>query len=388
MDNKLISNLSLSKNWYHQEKIESIKEINELLNKFIKDPESLNELFIADLSKALSIILQHSIIIGREGDELASELILKIIKIFFRISEKNYKNRNDISKDFFAIIRIIFNEFYKHNFFVTDESDKDLVIKAEKTQKDLNYVEYNKLFQSEFEIKENPIIFKQKDLVDIYVRKYNPISLNKKKEWVKGKISSISYDKKEYTIKYYGQVENNHIDQEIFDFNSPKVIARDLKTKYLNKKLEFKKGEKVDICIEKEKENEKTNIWYQGVIIDIEENRAEDNEDLIYKNFAVEYKDIFFYDKDNNDNENDIYYETYEETEIINIAYDSFRIQKNHIFSDIQKKIIRMKNDGKKTLAKHYEDLLNFILDIFENDQNIEDFYKYELIEEKKKILL
>ena len=40
-----------------------------------------------------------------------------------------------------------------------------------------------------------------------------------------------------------------------------------------------------------------------------------------------------------------------------------------------------MKNDGKKTLAKHYEDLLNFIFDIFENDQNIEDFYKYELIE-------
>ena len=154
MDNKLISNLSLSKNWYHQEKIESIKEINELLNRYIKDPESLNELFIADLSKALSIILQHSIIIGREGDELASELILKIIKIFFRISEKNYENRNDISKDFFAIIRIIFNEFYKHNFFVTDESDKDLVIKAEKTQKDLNYEEYNKLFQSEFLIKE------------------------------------------------------------------------------------------------------------------------------------------------------------------------------------------------------------------------------------------
>ena len=151
MDDKLLSNLSLSNSLRPQEKVESIEQIIYLLNKYIRDPESLNEVFTTDLTKAVSLILQHPIITGQRGDELASDLIFRVIKLFFNICEKNYENRSEISKDFFALIRNIFDEYYHHNFFVTKEQDKDLV---KGTHKDLNYTDYNKFFQNDFEIKE------------------------------------------------------------------------------------------------------------------------------------------------------------------------------------------------------------------------------------------
>ena len=48
-----------------------------------------------------------------------------------------------------------------------------------------------------------------------------------------------------------------------------------------------------------------------------------------------------------------------------------------------------MKNDKKLESANNYEGLLNFINYILENDQNIEDFYKYEIngIEKKNYII-
>ena len=57
MDDKLLSNLSLSNSIRPQEKVESIEQIIYLLNKYIRDPESLNEVFTTDLTKAVSLIL-------------------------------------------------------------------------------------------------------------------------------------------------------------------------------------------------------------------------------------------------------------------------------------------------------------------------------------------
>ena len=79
MDDKLLSNLSLSNSIRPQEKVESIEQIIYLLNKYIRDPESLNEVFTTDLTKAVSLILQHPIITGQRGDELASDLIFRVI---------------------------------------------------------------------------------------------------------------------------------------------------------------------------------------------------------------------------------------------------------------------------------------------------------------------
>ena len=379
MDDKLLSNLSLSNSTRPQEKVESIEQIIYSLNKYIREPESLNEVFTTDLTKAVSLILQHPIITGQRGDELASDLIFRVIKLFFNICEKNYENRSEISKDFFSLIRNIFDEYYHHNFFVTKEQDKDLV-KGKGTHKDLNYTDYNKFFQNDFEIKENPVDFQKYNLVDIYIKKYNPKALYQKKEWVRGIISTIDYDKREYNIKYFGQVENaKHVDKEDFKFHSPFVVTGGSKTEYLEKKSNFREKDEVDICIEKEGEKEKINIWYPGKIIDIDKNKMEDKEDLMNLIYTVEYDDIFLNDKNNKENENDIFYE---KNDSCYISYDSFRIQKNHIFSDIQKKINKMKNEN-KNLANHYEDLLNFIFDIFENDQNIEDFYNYKINEGK-----
>ena len=272
MEEKLINNLSIYANG-SQEKIESIEQIIYSLNKFIRDPEILNETYASDLSRAVSSILQHSNISGQRGDELASDLIFRVVKLFFNFSEKNYDNRNEVAKELYKIIIDIFDKYYKHNFFVTKESEKDLV---KGTHKELNYKDYNKFFLTDFQITDNKKTFDQKDAVDIYVKKYDPNNtLYQKEEWVKGVISSVSYDNKEYTIKYFGQIGNSHhIDKENFPFNSPYVVVRGAKTEYLDSKINFKTNDKVDICIEKEKDKEKKYIWCPGKIINTEKKKC------------------------------------------------------------------------------------------------------------------
>ena len=115
MEEKLINNLSIYANG-SQEKIESIEQIIYSLNKFIRDPEILNETYASDLSRAVSSILQHSNISGQRGDELASDLIFRVVKLFFNFSEKNYDNRNEVAKELYKIIIDIFDKYYKHNF--------------------------------------------------------------------------------------------------------------------------------------------------------------------------------------------------------------------------------------------------------------------------------
>ena len=116
MEEKLINNLSIYANG-SQEKIESIEQIIYSQNKFIRDPEILNETYASDLSRAVSSILQHSNISGQRGDELASDLIFRVVKLFFNFSEKNYDNRNEVAKELYKIIIDIFDKYYKHNFF-------------------------------------------------------------------------------------------------------------------------------------------------------------------------------------------------------------------------------------------------------------------------------
>ena len=60
------------------------------------------------------------------------------------------------------------------------------------------------------------------------------------------------------------------------------------------------------------------------------------------------------------------------------IPFDSYRIQEPGTLSNIQNRINKMISNGKTELSKNYEDLLNFINDFLENDQSVEDFYKYE----------
>ena len=373
MDEKVLEKLS-NKFKDGREKMEAIDHITYSLNRYIRSPEELNESFTNYISEAIKNILSNSNINGQKGDELASDFIFRCTKLFINFSEKRLGKKN-FSKNLFKLIRYIFDKYYEHSFFVTKQEDIGLV---KGTHKDLTYEDFNKFFGTDFEITKKIETFEEGENVDIYAIRKKINSGIEKGEWTKGKIEGIDNNNKEYNIKYYGQIGSNYTNKISYPFNSPKIEKKGKKTRCLGFKLILSEKEKIDLLVEKDGKE----YWYPAEISKVDKKGTEL---LSFVNFTVEYSDNINDDKNNIDNESDMFYEGNERDDII-IPYDSYKLQRCHTFSDIQQKYFNMKNDKKFDLANNYESLLNFINFILENDQNIEDFYQYENGNEEKKI--
>ena len=372
MDDKILE--KLSNNFKDgREKMEAIEHIIYTLNKYIRSPEELNESFTNYITQAINNILSNSNIYGQKGDELASDLIFRCTKLFINFSEKKLRKKN-YSKNLFELIRYIFDKYYEHSFFVTKKEEKGLV---KGTHKDLTYEDFNKFFGTDFEITKNTEKFEEGEKVDIYTIRNKINSGYDKGEWVKGKIEGVDLNNREYNIRYHPQIGSSYTSKISYPIDSPKIAKNGKKTKYLEFKLYLREKDQIDLCVEKDKKQ----YWYLATISEV----VKKGTDIEFAEFTVELSDNIADDKNNIDNESDMFYEGNERGDIT-IPYDSYKVQISHVFSDIQQKYFNMLNDKKNELANNYEDLLNFINYIFENDQNIEDFYNYEIrgIEENK----
>ena len=381
MDDKTIK--SLNPNYKeNRENVESVERVIYQINKYIRTPEDLNEKFTQFIYDVITLILLHNNISGQKGDELASDLIFRTIKLFINFTEKKLGNKKNVSYILFELIRFIFDKYYQHNFFIS----KDKREVANDTHKELSYQDYNKFFESDFENFENSKNagnFTKGEEVDVYVSRHITNSHRLKKEWVRGIISSVEKDDKQgqelYIIKYFGEIGINKIHTEKFPTNSLKISQMSSKKTKFNYNLN--QGEKIDIYLERGKEK----MWCLATIIEKNEDKKND---LTFINYTIEYSDNYMVIENNNniDNPGDSFYEGNEKDGII-IPFDSFRIQSQHTFSDLQKKNLKMKNKGKYDSANNYQDLLNFMTDFLINDQRIEDFYQYECsINEDNKI--
>ena len=377
MDDIIIQNLSPLRD-NGREKMESIEHIIFNLNKYIRSPEELNESFTVSLTKAIKNLLLNPSIYGQKGDENASDLIFRCVKLFINFSEKKLAVKRAFSKTFFEFIRMIFDKYYEHPFFVTPKDAKD---SFKGKHKDLTYEDYNKLYEFEFEIKEKLLSFTDGEDVDVYVMRVKPNEGFERGEWVKGKIVQTDFINKEYTVLYNGNMDGFFPNKKTFPFNSPKMEKCETKTEYLTKKYNFDEKKEVDICIKKD--NKK--LWYPATIVHIDKPENPENK-LMYANYTLEYSDKIFDDDNNKDNiEEESFYGGNEKDDII-IPFDSYRIQENNFLSEIQKKNFNMIKNEKTKSAKNYEDLLDFIIYFFENDQSIEDFYAYKIKGEEIKL--
>ena len=81
MDEKILKNLN--PNYTDgREKIESIEHVIYNVNRYIRSPEELNESFTEFITQVISKVLQHPIVYGQKGDEMASDLIFRCTKLF------------------------------------------------------------------------------------------------------------------------------------------------------------------------------------------------------------------------------------------------------------------------------------------------------------------
>ena len=370
MDEKILKNL----NPYYtdgREKIESIEHVIYNVNRYIRSPEELNESFTEFITQVISKVLQHPIVYGQKGDEMASDLIFRCTKLFVNFCAKNLAKKK-VSTELFGVIRNIFDKYYEHSFFVTKDKDKDTI---RGTHKELTYEDFDKFFQQDFII-ERHYGFNPGENVDVYVSRYNPDTRKTKKEWTRGKIIDVlDKDKEEYRydVQYYREIGVKKLTIATIPHNSYHLFSYRGKTKYLDFRIDLKPEDDIDICIERDKEK----FWCKAKvksIADKNESNNEDKDSIYFSNIEVEYIDK----KNNIESETDKSILYGYEKDDFKIPFDSYRIQKPGTLSNIQNRINKMISNGKTELSKNYKDLLNFINDFLENDQSVEDFYKYE----------
>ena len=353
------------------EKIEAIEHILYKVSKYIRSPEELSDNFVNYIDLAISQILRHTNISGQKGDELASDLIFRCAKLFMNFTQKRLSSKKSVATKLFSLIRRIFDKYYDYDFFISKIKD-DSIIKT--THKGLTYEDYNKFFEADFEKKKVKIQdFKDGALIDIYAEKKELGGKICKKAWVWGKISGIDKepDKSIYDVVYYQSDNKNSKVGHRYSNSSLEIEKKGTKTEYLDNRIKLYKAEEktlVDYCFEKN--NEK--IWCIAKICDIEnETKDDDLKFLKYKLELDNYDNNFVNEKEYG------FYDGMDQKGIY-ISFDSYRIQKFKTFSDVQKKYFKLLKEKKKELADNYKSLLDFVLELLENDQNIEDFYDYE----------
>ena len=162
-----------------------LKEIcqKDSLEEYFSNNEELLNYFMEDFMKeVIQYILTQPVIFGDDGDNIAMELHLNIIKLFIKF------HKNTKYSPLFKKIREIF--YGKNNRTFLEGQDH----RNENPIKKYNYAQFNKEFNSEFEKKTDKDNFQKEDEVDISIDNPHSKSSLDKKSWVRGKIKDIRDD--------------------------------------------------------------------------------------------------------------------------------------------------------------------------------------------------
>ena len=343
-------------------KIDSVEKVTGTVNNYISRPDELNEYFVNFSKEVLKRILKHSIVIDQKGDEAVSDLILRYAKLFISFIKDDFNKKPQIFEGLFQIIQLIFDKYYEHPFFISKKINNE---QKTSTHKELNYENFNLFFEENFKEAEKEENYKANEIVDIYHGiKLKNNSKESKKDWIKGKISEISDN---YLIDFYEVYGTYKISKEKFPKKTLLVTKKNTHTKYFNYCLNLEKNQVIDCYLPSK------NIWLPAIIQEV--NKKENG--LSFAEYKVSFE---LKDEDKKDAYEQFWIEYFDENENIEddmmVTYDSYQIHNFHIFTDIQMKYFKIKEN--KELADNYKDLMNFMQEIFENDKNIEYFYKYE----------
>ena len=271
---KLLSLANDIKLSYHYDRDEtsSIKEIIEIL-KSILIMESIEEYFsnnktdfyyfMGDFTKdVITYILHQEFVYGENGNELALDLLLNFVELFFKFHKnKDYTN-------LFENIHKIFDSsssYYTPSRFKAEKDTKKLY-----TPQQFNE-EYCRNFKKEMKLQE---LFKIGDKVDVLLRKESSHHDLEKKVWIRGEIKDIKDGN--YIIRYPYKENYKEIKYPV---EGNKVRKLGSMTGEWDWRLGLKKFDLVD-CYDRGK-------WYPSTVCRVKEF---ENEYGIYKEYKIGFR--------------------------------------------------------------------------------------------------
>ena len=400
--------LDVTKSWRLDcDETNSMKEISEIidgmllmssLEEYFSNNKADLEYFMGDFTKdVISHILMQPVIYGKNGDDIALDLLFHFIKLYMHF----HKNK-DYSV-LFDNVRKIFSKESHNPYFVTP----DMGYKKEINPKKGNtYEEYNEEFCKFFKKEKiNNEKFKLGDKVDVLVDYMRHRSSLDKKVWVRGFISEIL--EKEYIIEYPSKFSyDNKVN---YSFDDPNVLKEGTKTEDWEWRLSLQENDVID-CYDRGR-------WYPATICKVNEYKNDNG--FIYKEYKVGFRlysdnfldngkydyntflqcTIFWDNNDNVDREGKSFYGDGEGADE-DIAFYSKRIQKFQTFTPIQRDVL---NNQMNKLMNSYnnsprfgsgntiqylpsnnsdcEDRIKIMTELLEKDnieKNIDDLYLFE----------
>ena len=295
---------------------------------FNKDEKILNYFMNEFIADTINFITIQPFIYGRNGDDIALELLYNIYKLFLKY------HQNKKYSPLFAKIKLIANN--EINFFSIKTDKKP--INCNNPKREYTCFNFNYEFCSDY-IKENKKnCFKEGDTIDILINnEFSRYDLDKK-AWIRGTIKSINKENHNYII------ESPELKEDInIPMISNEISPEGTKTKDWVWRRNLKKYDIID-CFDRSR-------WYPATICDVKEEILENGyKKIIYKigfrlypkyfknkNNKLENYLCFWYNEDINLNENVLEFygdgPNYDE----NIVFYSKRIQKFQSYTNIQK---------------------------------------------------
>ena len=393
---------------YDRDETGSIKEIIEIiksmlimasLEEYFSNNQTDLNYFMGEFTKeVIQYTLHQDVIYGDNGHDLALDLLLHFIKLFFKF------HKNKEYSTLFENIRKIFDN--SKNYYSPDNFQRD----KEKSPKKYNtYKEFNEEFCSKFKKeKKYEEKFKVGDKVDflLYNEAHYPLE---KKIWIRGEIAEI--DDENYTIHY----PKNSLTKVIkIPLDAQRVKELGSMTPDWDWRLNLKKFDLVD-CYDRCK-------WYPATVCEVTDY---ENKCGVYKEYRIGFRlypdrfienseynyDTFvscmvFWDNNNNttDKEGNSYYGDFEHCDE-KLAFYSKRIQKFQKYSTIQKEALSSQynqysqffnsNNGQNNLSfqaqnNQSEERIKSMTDLLcyeKDDSNEDELFYYEKDGKKNYIL-
>ena len=395
---------------FDRDETDSIKEIIQIiksmlimasLEEYFSNNQTDLNYFMGEFSKDVIIYTLHQYIVyGENGHELAMDLLLHFVKLFFKF------HKNKEYSTLFENIRKIFDNSQSYYCPDTFEREKEKIPKKYNKFNQFNE-EFCSKFQKEKKLEEK---FKVGDKVDFLLYKETHITLDKKM-WIRGEITGI--DEENYIIQYPKLYNSKEIKIPI---NARRVKELGTMTADWDWRLNLKKFDLVD-CYDRCK-------WYPATVVDVKDF---ENKNGIYKEYKIGFRlypekflenknkeydyDTFvsymvFWDNNNNstDKEGNSYIGDYEQCDE-EMPFYSKKLQKFQTYSTIQKEILSNQynqynqffnnNNGQTNISfqaqgNQNEDRIKSITELlcYEKDDNNEDeMYYYEKDGKKNYIL-
>ena len=258
---------------YDRDETNSIKEIIEIiksilimasLEEYFSNNQTDLNYFMGEFSKeVVTYILHQYVVYGENGHDLALDLLLHFIKLFFKF------HKNKEYSTLFENIRKIFDNsssYYSPEHF---KRDKEKVPKKYNTYEQFNE-EFCSNFQKEKKAKEK---FKVGDKVDFLIYNDTHYSLEKK-IWLRGEIKEI--DDENYIIQY---PKLNSTKEVKIPINNRRIKELGSMTSDWDWRLNLKKFDLVD-CYDRCK-------WYPATVCEVKEH---ENNNGVYKEYKIGFR--------------------------------------------------------------------------------------------------